>query len=216
MSRASFLVAIVAIIANLRGLAVAGPLPAQKTFNAHASTLARFLRAPPRPGLTAYSTFAEGTAPASSTAQLPNGASSISEIYGNWTVACAISNGTKLCSLNQAQGNVQTGAFAIELRTSKEDTTEGVILVPFGLKLEAGAVIVLDDENLGQGLRFSTCLPQGCLLPVSFPTIATDAMRNGRTLVVTCFSLAAGQPVSFVFSLNGFSAALDRASQLGK
>ncbi len=150
-------------------------------------------------------------------AQLPNGASSINETYADWTVDCRIAESQKLCVLSQAQGNNQTGqrSFAIELRTPKEGKTEGTILMPFGLKLDAGAILKLDDNNLGQGLRFSTCVPQGCLLPVSFPTVATDAMKTGKTLTVASLNLANGEAVTFNVSLNGFAAALDRAVQLG-
>ena len=51
--------------------------------------------------------------------QLPNGASSISETYGDWTVNCRLVDGQKQCLLLHAQGNSQTGqrVFAIELRT---------------------------------------------------------------------------------------------------
>jgi invasion protein IalB len=162
------------------------------------------------------------TAPAATqpthSAQLPNGASTITETYGDWTIACGIENGMKLCNLNQAQGNKETGqrTFAIELRTPKDGKTEGTILMPFGLKLDAGALLKLDDKDLGKGLRFSTCVPQGCLLPVSFPTVATDAMRKGKTLVVASLNLSNGQAVTFNVSLNGFASALDRVEQLGK
>jgi invasion protein IalB len=150
--------------------------------------------------------------------QLPNGASSINETYGDWTVDCRIADGQKVCVFSQAQGNKQTGqrTFAIELRMPKDGKTDGTILMPFGLKLDSGAILKLDDKDLGKGLRFSTCVPQGCLLPVSFPTVATDAMRKGKTLVVASLNLSNAQAVSFNISLNGFAAALDRVMQLGK
>lgn len=150
-------------------------------------------------------------------AQLPNGASSINESYADWIVDCRIVENQKLCLMSQAQGNGQTGQryFAIELRMPKDGKTEGTILMPFGLNLDAGATLKLDDKSLGQGLRFSTCVPQGCLLPVSFPTIATDAMKIGKTLVVASLNLGNGEVVTFNISLNGFVAALNRAVQLG-
>ncbi len=151
-------------------------------------------------------------------AQLPNGASSITEDYGDWTVRCRIENGQKLCVLSQAQGNRQTGQrmFAIELITPKDGKTDGTILMPFGLKLEAGATLKLDDKALGQGVRFSTCVPDGCLLPVSFPTIATDAMKTAKTLSVASLNLGNGEAVTFNVSLNGFGQALARVVELGK
>ncbi len=158
------------------------------------------------------------TQPTTQAATLPNGASAINETYGDWTVDCRILNGQRLCVLSQSQGNSQTGqrVFAIELRTPREGRAEGTILMPFGMKLDNGAVLRLDDKNLGQGLRFSTCLAQGCLLPISFPTVATDAMKTGKTLTVAALNLSTSEPASFNVSLNGFAAALDRIAQIDR
>lgn len=177
-------------------------------------------RPPARPAPAAAQAPAQ-PAPASvsqpATATLPNGASAINEIYGDWTVDCRLSDGQKACVLTQSQGNSQNNqrVFAIELRTPAGGKTEGAILMPFGLRLENGAILRLDDKDLGQGLRFSTCVPAGCLLPVSFPTIATDAMKTGKTLTAAALNLSTGEPVAFNISLNGFSAALARITQLG-
>jgi invasion protein IalB len=153
-----------------------------------------------------------------SLAQLPNGASSINETYGDWTVDCRIADRQKACLLSQAQGNNQTGQriYTIELRSPADGKTEGVVLMPFGLNLDAGALLKLDDRDLGNGLRFSTCVPQGCLLPVSFPPVATDAMRKATKLVVASLNLSSGEAVTFNVSLNGFGAALDRIVQLAR
>jgi len=119
-------------------------------------------------------------------AQLPNGATSINESFEDWTVGCRIADGQKVCLLSQVQVSKQTGqrVFAIELQAPQGGKTDGTILMPFGVNLDSGAILKLDDKDLGKGLRFSTCLPQGCLLPVSFPTVASDAMRKGKKLVV--------------------------------
>lgn len=84
------------------------------------------------------------------------------------------------------------------------------------MKLENGAVLRLDDKDLGQGLRFSTCLAQGCLLPISFTTVATDAMKAGKALTVAALNLSNNEPISFNVSLGGFGAALDRIAQIDK
>ena len=156
--------------------------------------------------------------PATQTATLPNGATAINETYGDWNVDCRIANGQRLCVLLQSQGNSQTGqrVFAIELRTPKDGRAEGTILFPFGMKLESGAVLRLDDKDLGQGLRFSTCMAQGCLLPISFPTVAADAMKSGKALTVAALNLGNNEPVSFNVTLTGFAAALDRIAQIDK
>lgn len=154
--------------------------------------------------------------PAAPAASLPNGASAINEVYGDWTVDCRITDGRKTCALSQQQGNSQTNqrVFAIELRAPKGGKAEGTILMPFGLRLENGAILRLDDKDLGQGLRFSTCVPAGCLLPISFPTVATDALQKGKTLTAAALNLSTGEAVTFNISLNGFAAALTRIAKL--
>jgi invasion protein IalB len=176
-------------------------------------------RAPSRSGPAQDSAqIAVGQPASGQAAPLPNGASSITERYGDWTVDCHIDNGQKVCLTSQAQGNRQTGqrSFAIELRTPRDGKTEGAILMPFGLKLENGAILKLDDKNLGTGLRFSTCVPEGCLLPVSFPTVATDAMKTAKTLSVAALNLSNNDVVNFNVSLDGFGAAFARVADLGK
>jgi invasion protein IalB len=150
--------------------------------------------------------------------QLPNGASSISETYGDWTVNCRLVEGQKQCLLVQAQGDTQTKQriFEIQLRTPKDGKTEGTILMPFGLKLESGAILSLDDKDLGQGLRFSTCTPQGCLLPLSLQTVTIEAIKKGKTLTVASLNLNNGEVVAFKISLEGFAAASARTAELAR
>lgn len=152
------------------------------------------------------------------TVALPNGASSINETYGEWSVACSIIDNVKACTFSQAQGNTQTGqrTFAIELRAPQEGKTDGVLLMPFGLKLDDGVKMKIDEQGLGQGARFSTCIPQGCLVPISFPTVATDALRKGTDLIITASNLNGGEAPTIKVSLNGFTAAMNRVVDLSK
>ena len=83
------------------------------------------------------------------TVQLPRGASAISETYGDWIVKCLLDGGTKLCTLGQTQSSKETNqqVFAIEL-IPRDGKAEGNMLMPFGLKLDAGAVVKLDGKDL--------------------------------------------------------------------
>lgn len=149
---------------------------------------------------------------------LPNGASSINETYGDWTVNCTIADNQKRCGFSQEQGNSQTGKrlFAIDLQPPANGQTNGVLLLPFGLHLDDGVKLKLDEQNLGQGARFSTCLPAGCLVQVSFPTVATDAMKKGEKLVITATRDGGGEAPTFTVSLNGFTTAISRVAELAK
>jgi invasion protein IalB len=154
----------------------------------------------------------------SSAATLPNGASSINETFGNWTVECRIIDRQKQCLLSQNQRDSQTGKllFAIALRVPRNGKTEGTILMPFGLRLAAGAVMTLDDTAFGEGLAFSTCVPEGCLLPVSFPANALDSMKEAKMLAISSLTLGNGDVVAFKISLDGFAAAIARIDDLGR
>jgi invasion protein IalB len=152
------------------------------------------------------------------TETLPGGASSIQETFGAWNVSCRIAEGRKVCTFSQARGNQQTGqrSFAIELRPPRDGKTEGVLVLPFGLAFAAGVKLALDDKALGQAIPFSTCVPDGCLVPVSFPTVATDAMKSAKALTITATPSGNAEPVTFAVSLEGFTAAHARTSDLAK
>lgn len=150
---------------------------------------------------------------------LPNGATSINETFGDWNVSCAIADNRKSCAFSQSQGNSQTGqrVFAVELQPATSDgQTNGMLLLPFGLKLDHGVKLKIDEQNLGWGARFSTCVPAGCLVPVSFPTVATEALKKGQKFIVTAAPDNGGEPATFTVSLNGFTAAMNRVAELAK
>jgi invasion protein IalB len=155
-------------------------------------------------------------APASAAAQLPNGASSITETYDDWIVNCGVDKGAKVCIASQSQGNKETGqkVFAIQLAGAKDGRTEGAILMPFGLALDAGIALKLDEKELGKGLRFSTCIPQGCLVPIALPGNVVDDVKKATSLVVSAIGVGNNQPVTFTVSLKGFAAALERIAAL--
>jgi invasion protein IalB len=150
--------------------------------------------------------------------RLPGGASSLQETYESWTVSCRIVEGRKSCGLSQVRGNQQTGqrSFAIELHPPRDGKTEGTLVLPFGLALAAGIKLTLDDKPLGQTVPFSTCIPNGCLVPVSFPTVATDAIKKAKALTITATPSGGSEPVAFAIALEGFTAAFARAAELAK
>ncbi|GGC69853.1 invasion associated locus B family protein [Chelatococcus reniformis] len=155
-------------------------------------------------------------ASAAATATLPRGASVISETYGDWTIECRVVQGRKACTLSQAQGDPNTGrrVFAIEFLPTRDGQTPGTILVPFGVNLEPGIKLKLDETDLGRGAIYSTCISTGCLVPISFPTVATDAMKKSKTLVVIATRPGQTEPVTFSAPLQGFGEALTRMTEL--
>jgi invasion protein IalB len=172
----------------------------------------------PKPAPKAAPTQA---APAAAPAALwPAGASSVSESYGDWTMSCTRPNDRPACVVVQSQGDSKTGRrhFGIELRVPREGRADGIILMPFGLAIEPGVTFKLDDQVLGKGAPYTACNGDGCLVPISLPTLATDGMRAAKNLYVTGQKSATGggtgEPTTITVPLVGFPQALDRAAAL--
>ena len=160
---------------------------------------------------------ATATAAPAPTAVWPVGASSVSEVYGDWTVVCAREGvGPATCTLMQAQGSKTDGrrSFAIELRAPAEGRAAGLILMPLGVNIEGGVQFKLDEAILGQGAPYLSCSQEGCIVPVSFPTLATDTMKSAKALIVTATKPDAKEPLVITVPLGGFGSALARAVAL--
>ncbi len=146
---------------------------------------------------------------------LPGGATSLQETYKDWRVACAAPDGqAKQCAVSQQQAQ-QNGQriLAIELATAADGGVTGTLVLPFGLRLDAGVTLAVDEQAAQAPLRFSTCLPAGCLVPLVFDQTAIAALRTGTTLKLKAMSND-GQDVALSVSLAGFSTALDRLTVL--
>ena len=147
----------------------------------------------------------------------PNGARSVSESYGDWTMNCAKDGAKPDCVIIQSQGDRRTGRrqFSIELRVPKDGRAEGLILMPFGHQIESGVSFKLDDRGLGKGAPYSYCINDGCLVPISLPTVATDAMKTAQALTVSASKPEVKEPTVINVPLSGFAAAFARAIALG-
>ncbi|MHC2090264.1 invasion associated locus B family protein [Methylobacterium sp. CM6244] len=146
----------------------------------------------------------------------PEGASALSESYGDWSINCSRENQATICSVVQAQGSKRDNRreFAIELKPPANDRTDGLILMPFGFQIEAGLSFKIDEAVLGKGAPYYTCSSEGCLVPVSLPTLATDTMKTAKNLLILAPKQDATEPTTITVPLNGFGAALARASAL--
>jgi invasion protein IalB len=162
----------------------------------------------------------QGKVPAAPVAAstLPGGASSLSEQYGSWTVACSMNQAGKQCAFSEALTNNQTGRLGIsmQLRPAAGGKVEGIILTQLGQRLDAGVTLTLDDKPLLGPLPFLACIDSGCLVPVALGTEALTALKAGTALKLAAVSVNGNQPVSFTLALAGFGAALTRTSDLLK
>lgn len=146
----------------------------------------------------------------------PGGASSVSETYKDWSVSCVLQEAGKRCVLTQTQ--TQQGGqrvLAIELNVPSGTKLTGVLVLPFGLALDSGAVLQIDDKPAGQPLRFRTCLPAGCLISLDFDAAMIAALRAGTALKIKVHA-DGGKETALSISLQGFPAALDRTAALAR
>lgn len=148
---------------------------------------------------------------------LPGGATSLNEAHGDWRVACSTAEGTPRCVMSQTQvsGENRQRVLAIELAVAEGgNAATGMLVLPFGLDLDQGVVLSIDEGGFLPSLRFSTCLPAGCLVPLAFNTDAMTAMRAGTALNVKTAASGNGQEVNFSISLSGFTNSLSRLAEL--
>lgn len=148
---------------------------------------------------------------------LPGGASSLNETYRDWQVACAQQGNAKRCIMRQQQFSQQNRqrVLAIEIGSVANNRLEGVLVLPFGLSLDAGVRFQIDDGVTGQPLRFKTCLPAGCVIPLAFDAALTANLRRGTTLKAVA-TADGGEASPFSISLQGFGTALDRIIALAR
>lgn len=147
---------------------------------------------------------------------LPGGATSLKETHGDWRVTCIAPEGAVRCVISQTQVNEnRQRVLNIELEATEDgQAASGTLVLPFGLNLDQGAVLSIDEGEFLPPLRFSTCLPAGCLVPLTFNADAVTAMRAGMALKVKAAANGSGQGVNFSIALSGFPSALARAAAL--
>jgi invasion protein IalB len=151
---------------------------------------------------------------------LPGGASSLRENHGDWVVNCSVQalggRNVKSCALSQEQAdsNTRQRVLGIELRAG-DNKAEGILVMPFGLALDKGIVFQIDDSAFSPVQKFRTCLPAGCLVPVSFDGRTLAALRKGTQLKIKAVA-DGGKETPFTISLKGFPGAYDRTVVLAK
>ncbi len=147
---------------------------------------------------------------------LPGGATSLRETHGEWTVTCGVqAERRKVCAFFQQQvdGRSHQQVLAIELQPEK-DGVRGTLVLPFGLALEKGVRLEIDKVDLGRNLRFRTCLPRGCLVPIDFDLRTVSALSKGNVLKVVGTVADGGKTTAFSIPLKGFARARERTAEL--
>jgi len=148
---------------------------------------------------------------------LPGGATSLNETHGDWTVVCTTRVEVADCAITQTQVSSENRqrVLAVELTTAEGgNAARGMLVLPFGLRLDAGVRLAIEERVALDPLRFSTCLPAGCIVPLEFDPAAVTALRAGMALSATVTANDGSQELVFAISLMGFSSAFNRISEL--
>jgi invasion protein IalB len=146
---------------------------------------------------------------------LPGGASSINETYKDWRVVCVQQGAGKHCALLQNQMQNGQRALGVELTAAADNAVSGILVMPFGLALEKGVALAIDNSPASPALPFRTCLPTGCIVTVNFDRDMVTALR-GATVLKVMASAAGGNQTTLTISLQGLAIALDRVVSLSR
>lgn len=149
----------------------------------------------------------------------PGGASELSERHGDWTVNCVVRQegdaARKICAVTQTQTNAQNQTvLSVELHMDG-DMVKGAAVLPFGLAVTQPVNLTLDEVEQPDALAFSTCVPQGCIVPLTFTANQSEALRSAKVATFTA-PVIQGQPVKLAVPLAGVSKALDRTNELAR
>ncbi|WP_332060566.1 invasion associated locus B family protein [Bartonella sp. CB74] len=157
------------------------------------------------------------TKPAAAT--LPNGASSLTETYGLWSINCGVQTGKKVCFMYRQEVNNQNRVVvAMNVVLNDDGMVSGNLVVPFGILVSKPVRLQVDDGKAVIETGIRTCETIGCVVPVAFDKNFVTALRAGKHLKLAMTTAMAGEPPlnDLFIQLNGFSSALNRLTALLK
>ncbi|MDR2221082.1 MAG: invasion associated locus B family protein [Methylobacillus sp.] len=165
------------------------------------------------------------SASAEGNATLPGGASSVRETYDDWMVSCATSQekdkpATKICTIAQEQADAQSRrrVLLVQLLPGK-GSAKATLVLPFGLDIQKGVTLQLDDGKAGAAQRFLTCYEIGCVVELTLDSATLASYNKGKQLKINVTAASTdgtGKEASFAVSLKGFQTAYNRAVELAK
>lgn len=156
------------------------------------------------------------TTEAKAATSLPNGASSLSESYQAWSLSCATIKGANRCAVQQQVWNVKPRQRLLSISFQPEGMQmRGTALVPFGVDLSKGFTILADGSPAGEVFPFSTCLPEGCIVPLDLSAVTLKKMEKAEKLEISINAIG-GREMKFPLSPKGLEEAMKRATSLTK
>ncbi|MXV43591.1 invasion associated locus B family protein [Saccharibacter sp. 17.LH.SD] len=148
---------------------------------------------------------------AEAASSFPNGSTSLTEAYHDWSLSCHVENEKKQCVVSQQAFDSKTRQrfFSIQFRPQGEQI-RGVALLPFGLDLPRGMTLITDGLPVGDIYSFTTCLPEGCVVPLDLDEGQLGGLVKSKKAALS-FTSISGQVMKLPLSTNGLQQALARA-----
>lgn len=137
------------------------------------------------------------------------------EKIGDWQLVCVAAEKDKRCSLLQALNDAKSGQrlLALELAV-KGDHLEGAAVLPFGIALARGLTVRVKEGEPGTTVGFQTCLPAGCLAPISLDAATVKQLDQTRALLLSV-GLPTGETANFTLPVTGIVKAEARLRAVG-
>jgi len=145
------------------------------------------------------------------------GASAITEVYGDWTLACGATS-VRGCAVRQVLQDSKTNQRVLlaELEPTPDKGAVATLIMPFGLRLSSGVRLQVGDVSVGSPGSFTTCYDNGCFARLDLDSSAVDLLKRGQDLKIITIAEDSGQSVVLTVSLAGFTSALDRGRELAQ
>ncbi len=134
----------------------------------------------------------------------PAGQAKDGQVFEDWTARC----GPNGCNLSQSQF-VEGGARLIQFsigRIGSQGELGAVAVVPLGIHIPAGALLVMDGKTIPFIIR--TCTQQGCQASSSLTTAQLGEIGKAQALEVALMDDANRQSMMIPLSVKGLSQGL--------
>ncbi len=137
----------------------------------------------------------------------PTAAARTTQQFGNWGVSCWNDQGQRFCDLDVELRRRQDNQRVVKLTVKPQGASRAVagLVMPFGLDVRAGVTLQVDDGPVARNVPYQTCLPEGCVVDLSFDASALAALRSGKALKVSA-PVASGGSFDVQLPLAGFEA----------
>lgn len=145
--------------------------------------------------------------------RLPDGVTALNETYQDWRVSCQKLEAGPRCALVQQLADEKSHQKILTLQFEPEkDKIASLVVMPFGLALSKGISINADGGQV-VSVPFSTCMPNGCLVPFSLTRDQFFSLQAAKKLEIKA-STPKDQNVILVVSSKGLKEASARLAAM--